>query len=200
MKKLVKIFVVAVFALGFGVTAQAQNGQGSNSINATATVLGNIEVEGATPLSFGQVMPGFSKYVPMIDGVNGVVSNSGGTVNSLGVTSGLFKIFAAPGSSIAIGFEVEPMMSGDAELALDFNKGLSPTGTETTVAWSTGGDGASVTELRIESTNTIASFPTAEIETDKNGIYVYVGGTVRPTSTQANGTYTGSLTLRATYN
>jgi hypothetical protein len=202
MKNLFKVAAVAVLSLGFGVAANAQNGKGTNSIDATATVLSNIEVEGTEPLEFGQIMPGFAKYVPMTDGnLNATSNTQGGNVNRAGVQSGLFKLFAAPGTSIAIGLALTPMVNeDDVVLPLDFNKGLSPTGTETTVAWSTGASTPIKLEVDSEEANTIATFPTNPLENDKNGILVYVGGTVRPSGTQASGIYSGSLTLTATYN
>ncbi|MFC5193165.1 DUF4402 domain-containing protein [Algoriphagus aquatilis] len=204
MKKITKIFFAGLLTVGFGFAAQAQeaNGQGSNTITTSANVLGLIEVTNEENLNFGQVMPGFAKFVPMIiDQNTSVLSSSQGTVNTENVTSGLFHVFAAAGSSIALSFEVEPLKlkEGTDVLALDFNKGLAADGTTTTLGWSTLGTTATVTKLEIDGTNEIDSFPSNQIE-GKNGIYVHIGGTVRPTGTQAPGEYEGSLTLTAVYN
>ena len=90
MKNLVKIAAVVVLSLGFGVAAQAQSdrtGSGNASIEASAEVLGNVEVIAGLPLVFGQVMPGFNKFVSL---EGSAADLSAGTVNSTGVSSWLF--------------------------------------------------------------------------------------------------------------
>lgn len=193
MKNLVKIAAVAVLSLGFGVAAQAQT-NGEASMTATASVLGNLEVTAPTELSFGQVMPGFDKYVPMTGGE--ATSNSLGTVNQTGVESGLFKVFAAQGASIQLDLAITPFANGTNILPIDFNKGLAEDGTETTLAW--GNDGISPVKMIIGE-NVISSFPSSLLD-DKNGVNVYVGGTVRPAANQASGAYAATITLTASYN
>jgi len=200
MKNLVKIAALAVLSLGFGVAAQAQEASSERTMTATASVLGIVEVEKSVDLAFGQVMPGFNKYVAMKGDV--VTSNSLGTVNSLGVKSGLFKVFAAAGSSITMTLEVAPFANVDNEnadpLPLFFNQGVLATDAVTTLAWSKKGEGAQDIPMVVGS-NTIDSVPTSPLD-GRNGIEVYVGGTVRPAANQASGSYETTITLSAAYN
>jgi hypothetical protein len=197
MKNLVKIAAVAVLSLGFGFAANAQGtGQGNGEISASATVLGNIEVVEGDNLAFGQVMPGLDKYVPMIDGNLNAVNAGTGTVNLVGVSSGFFKVFAATGSSVVLDLDFSGLLSGTTPLTLDFNDGLVDGSNTTTLAW--GSETLAPTKMIIGD-NAIKSFPSSPLDS-KNGIYVYVGGTVRPAADQAAGIYTGTMTLVATYN
>ena len=58
--------------------------------------------------------------------------------------------------------------------------------------------GANITRLEVDEPNSI-TFPSTTVN-DKIGTRVYVGGTVIPSATQANGAYIGTITLTATYN
>lgn len=197
MKKLFKVVAVAFLSLGFGFAAQAQGtGQGNAEISASATVLGNIEVVAGDNLAFGQVMPGLDKYVPMIGGDETAVNAGTGTVNLTGVSSGFFKVFAAIGASVVLDLDFTGLASGEDDLILDFNEGLQDGSDVTTLAW--GSESVATTRMIIGD-NAIKSFPNSPLD-EKNGIYVYVGGTVRPEADQAAGTYSGTMTLVATYN
>jgi hypothetical protein len=195
MKNFAKILFASVLSLGFGVAAQAQTGDNA-VIAASATVLGNLEVEAGLPLAFGQVMPGFDKYVALRG--NTVTSSSVGTVNATGVTSGFFKVFAAQGAGVLLGLTYVALNNGSEDLELDFNEGLAVGVDVTTVGWGT--ETIVPTKMLMDATTAISSFPASIIDTDKNGVFVYVGGTVRPTGTQSSGDYTGSITLTAAYN
>ncbi len=196
MKNLVKIAAVAVLSLGFGVAANAQTGEGKATIGASATVLGNIEVVKGDDLGFGQVMPGLDKHVPMIGGNEDAVNAGTGNVNLVGVSSGFFKVFAAEGSSVVLDLAFSGLAFGGVPLALDFNEGLTDGSDVTTLAY---GTETLATKRMIIGDNPIPSFPASPLD-EKNGVYVYVGGTVRPEANQAPGNYTGTLTLTATYN
>lgn len=195
MKKFIKILFVSALSIGFGFAANAQT-SGNAEITTSATVLGNLEVVAGEALGFGQVMPGFAKFVAMKGDV--VTSSSAGTVNATGVTSGYFKVYAAQGAGIILELAFEKLMSGTNELELDFNEGLVVGTQVTTLGWGT--DAISPTLMQMDAETAISSFPNSTIDTDKNGVYVYVGGTVRPTNSQASGTYSGAITLTASYN
>ena len=193
MKKLFKVVAVAVLSLGFGVAAQAQTTD--NRIQASATVVDAIRVDVGSALSFGQVTRGVDKYVPM---TGPAVSGASATSQS-GVLNGFFEVYAGSGSNVNLTFSpLSQLMKGSVPLAIDFNKGLSPTGTINTVAWGTVGENSVLTPM-VFGSNNISNFP-AHLIDGTNGVYVYVGGTVRPTADQESGVYTADIILTATYN
>lgn len=193
MKKLFKVVAVAVLSLGFGIAANAQTTD--NKIVASATVVDVLKVEAGDALSFGQVSRGIDKYVPM----TGAAESGESSTSQSGVSNGYFRVFAGVGANVNLTFSALTVLkNGDEELKIDFNKGLSPTGVENTIAYGTTGASPTLVPMTFGS-NTIASFPENDIN-GSNGVLVYVGGTVRPSQTQVSGTYTGDIILTATYN
>lgn len=191
MKKLVKIFVVAAFALGFGVTAQAQ--ERSANMSASATVFDAIEVAKVTDLNFGQVMKGYKKYIS--PGGSAASSDASG-VSIVGIQAGSFKVFAGAGSSVTLSFNNLSSLTGpsSATLPIIFNQNEAG---DAVTSLGYGTEASSLTELSLGD-NSI-TFPSTTVDS-KNGTYVYVGATVNPAADQASGSYTGTLTLTATYN
>jgi len=193
MKNLVKIAAVAVLSLGFGVAAQAQ--KTDNKIVASATVVDVLKVEAGDPLSFGQVTRGVDKYVPM----TGAAESNESATSQANVSNGYFRVFAGIGSNVNLTFSPLTQLSfGSEKLNIDFNKGLSATGTTNTVAYGTTGANPTLVPM-IFGSNNISSFPENDIN-GTNGVLVYVGATVRPAANQVSGTYTGDIVLTATYN
>jgi hypothetical protein len=202
MKNLVKIAAVAVLSLGFGVAAQAQGTPGNASIQASAEVISNVEVIGGLPLVFGQVMPGFNKFISL----EGTAADlSAGTVNSTGVSQGSFYVSAAPGSSVILDFDLPvELADGAKKMEIVFNQGLEEA--TNTIAWVTGTTLTAIPNNQIDG-HLIPSFPQGEVNVgtdanpnNKNAITVFVGGMVKPTSTQASGSYVGTISLTAAYN
>lgn len=191
MKKLVKIIVVAAFAIGFGVTAQAQNR--AADMSASATVFDAISVEKATDLNFGQVMKGAKKYIS--PGGTAFSSDNSG-VSTAGIQAGSFKVFAGAGSSVTLSFNnLTELANGDTKMPIIFNEDQGGTAV-TSIGYGT--EASSLTKLNVATSNSI-TFPTSTID-GKNGTYVYVGATVNAAADQESGSYTGTLTLTATYN
>lgn len=193
MKNLVKIFVMAAFAFGFGVTAQAQEREAT--INVGATVMDALSVTANGNLAFGIVMQGAAKR---IDAAGAVTTTDSSDPSTTGATTGQFIVHAGAGSSVTLEFEVPSVLEGDgdATLPIYFNKALNGTSEADNVGYGTAG--SSITRLEVDEPNSI-TFPSTTVN-DKIGTRVYVGGTVIPSATQANGAYIGTITLTATYN
>jgi len=195
MKNLVKFsFVVAFFAaIGFSANAQTSN----STIDVGAKVFDQITVEGFRDLTLGQVMRNTVKTVD-IDGT--ITSNSNGESGS-GVQVGVFKVFAGAGSDVTLDFAgISTLSDGTNTMAITFNDGSNDL-----VGYGLDPDDASAAvrfssfEAIVATGQTANSFPTNTID-NKNGIVVYVGAKVTASETQASGTYTGTVTLTATYN
>jgi hypothetical protein len=197
MKKLVKIFVVAAFAFGFGVTAQAQTRNAT--LEASATVRDQLAVTKQFDLAFGVAMQGASKR---IDAAGAVTSSDGQTVSGSDTSVGRFLVNAGAGSSVTINIAAPAVLSkGEGEslktMPIFFNKALDGIADATNVGYGT--EGTSIERLEVNSPNPITTFPDSVIG-DKVGTIVYIGGTIIPSATQENGIYTGTITLTATYN
>ena len=201
MKKLVKIFVVAAFALGFGVTAQAQIGESQDAagMSATAKVFDVIEVTVDESLAFGQVIKGTKKSV--LPSSNTPISNSNSTSND-GVKAGIFKVTAGGGSALTLDFTLPSALArtsgtGD-DLAINFTQDAAGTDRDF-AAWSIADDFSGQTEF--DATQELNFDGTGENKFPSGGLmYVYIGGTVTAPSALAAGSFSGTITLTATYN
>ncbi|WP_165967585.1 DUF4402 domain-containing protein [Algoriphagus formosus] len=191
MKKLVKIIAVAAFAIGFGVTAQAQ--VRSDDMTVSATVYDAISVEKTADLNFGQVMKGAKKYIKP---GGGAASSDGENVSTAGIRQGGFKVFAGAGSNVILSFNnLTELVNGTNKMPIIFNENEAGD-EETTIGYGT--ESSSLTRLNVATSNPI-TFPTSTVD-GKNGTYVYVGATVDAAADQVSGIYTATLTLTATYN
>lgn len=195
MKNLFKVAAIAVFSLGFGVAAQAQDR--SATLSANATVVDQLSVTQDQDLNFGIVMQGVKKMVSVSGGTSDL---DAGEDNTTGVTVGKFLVNAGAGSSVTLSFIVPSNLTNGANnLPILFNQGLDGQPAVTVAYGATSG---SVTGLSVTSDNSI-TFPSSTIgsgDAAKNGTYVWVGGVVNPSGTQVNGAYTGTVTLTASYN
>ncbi|MCH6199889.1 DUF4402 domain-containing protein [Aquiflexum sp. LQ15W] len=194
MKNLVKIsFLVAFFAaIGFSANAQTS----FSTIDVGAKVFDQITVEGFRNLNFGQVMINTTKKVD----IDGDITAPAG-ISESGVQVGVFKVFAGAGSDVTLDFAgISTLSDGTNTMAIRFNDG-----TNDLVGYGLDADDASAAvrfsnfSAIVANGQTANSFPTHTID-NKNGIYVYVGAEVTAGATQASGTYTGTVTLTATYN
>jgi hypothetical protein len=195
MKNLFKVAVVAVLSLGFGVAANAQDR--SAEIAASAKVVDALSVTPDQDLNFGIVMQGVKKMVSVSGGTSDL---DGGEDNTTGVTVGKFLVNAGAGSSVTLSFIVPSnLKNGTIDLPILFNQGLDGQPAVTVAYGATSG---SVTGLSVSADNSITfpSTPIGEGTAAKNGTYVWIGGVVNPSGNQANGSYTGTVTLTASYN
>ena len=197
MKKSVKILMAAVFAVGFGSLANAQ----SATISANATVISEIAVARVGDLNFGTLVAGQSKAIDY----NGTVSVSTGT--SIGTTRmGEFTVAAQAGSDVKLSFTLPSNLTGSGSTILPISfswdelgmYGPEPTNACRIVIQE--GGGAMFVDPTLGPISLIGnSFPTYEAIPGTNSVRVFIGGKVDATGVTA-GSYTGNITLSATYN
>jgi len=196
MKKSVKILMVVVFAFGTTFLAQAQDR--SVTMSATAKVVDVLDVQKEQDLDFGIVMQGVNKMISVTAGVS---DNDAGADNVTGIKGGVFQVFAGAGSSVSLTVTVPSVLGGanSTTLPIVFNRDLDDAADETTIGY--GISSGSVTKLLTNQANSI-TFPSGvtDVIGTKSATRVFIGGVVKPSATQANGTYTGTITLAAIYN
>lgn len=139
------------------------------TINATATVQVALGVAGTRDLAFGATFPGTTRSILTSDAAN----------------SGLFTMTGANNAEVNFQFAAPPanLSDGTNNLPVTFN-----------AAWSLVNTGAAQTVFATSFTTQ----QTQRIDAGSGKLYVFVGGSVSPT-TQPSGAYTGSLTLNAAY-
>ena len=187
MKNTIKLFAALTIILAFGVTAIAQN-NASAIITGTANVASAIGVTTDGGLVFGNVTPGNTKTV---SNVGTVIA---GTIAGSLEREGRFIVAKGASTQVTLGIATPTqLVSGTDNLAINFV------------------DAGTVKLAKIsDGTNNTDFTPAAGIITANSGttawaflastFKVHVGGTVVPTATQKSGTYTGDITLTATYN
>lgn len=195
MKNLVKIAAVAVLSLGFGVAAQAQSDD--QRIVASANVVDQIEVARVSDLTFGMVMQGLPKHI----GYQGNILGGGATSQGAdGLTPGVFNVFATAGTNLTLSFEADANLTGpvgSSPMPIVFNKDHENGDVFSAAYGADSGIGA--TPFNVGTPKSITNVPVGLIGT-RNGFKVFVGGTVQPAVDQTSGSYTGNITLTATYN
>jgi len=181
MKKFLLSTFILVLTAGINMSATAQNSANDNA-SATATVLKAMSVTQVQNLAFGNVFQGTNKSVDPSSSSAGqfTVAGTGG--------AGVTLDFTLPNEGVTgntYTYQLDQGSGGTAKLKITF--------AADDANWE---DGASY-----NSTNEFdpASTVGATIDTDDE-IYVFIGGTVQPTATQAEGSYTGTITLTSTYN
>jgi spore coat protein U-like protein len=185
MQNTAKILIMAAFAVGFGTFANAQ----SASISANATVVSEIVVANVNNLNFGTVVVGQKKSITAYE----VEEVSSGPV--LGSANpGRFRVNAQRGSYVSISFDFPTNLlgTGGSQLPIYFSWDAQPD----KVIVVTDGDYNEAAPLilgtayQINNYNALSETPFYEF---------VIGGQVDATSATA-GTYTGTITLSATYN
>jgi spore coat protein U-like protein len=199
MKTTIKFFAAIAIMSGIAVNGMAQTN--SNTITATAKVIDQISVLNFQDLNFGQVTVGQNKTID----IDGTVTG-GAAVSDVSTTVGKFKVYAGIGSDVQLTFSALPSELdedgvGTATLPIVYDKDNDGTTSKNFAAYGLAADATDPTRFAAATGVRVAtgSFPTNTLDT-KNGIYVFIGGTVKPDPTQARGTYSGNITLTATYN
>ncbi len=171
--------------LGFTMGAMAQNTDNDNIIGR-AQIIQKVDVTQQVNLDFGIVAQGANKSI-------GLTNNVTGLPNQGTQTTGRFLVSSAPSTSLDLTFTVPgTLVNGANNLVIDTYKcGWALNNAYTTSPVSFGADDVVTTD--------IASFPTNVVES-VNGVYVFIGATVKPTANQAVGLYEANITLTATYN
>ena len=188
MKNLMKVLAAVIIVMAFSMSAMAQSTDNA-TITGNAIVVQGIEVLGVTDLDFGWVSPGLVKTIDLEN------TTTGGQIGEGNEETGVFSVSAAAGSDVQIQFTTLP-----TSLVYDTDK-LLPIGTYTAGyhlldPFDSGTTFAPGTGTQVSSGN----FPTNDIGSSVNGIYVFIGATLTPGSIQDAGTYEADITLTATYN
>lgn len=197
MKTTVKIMAAVAVMMGFAFNAMGQNA--TDNATATANVVSTISVTKAQDLNFGQVSVGVDKSVD----IDGTATSTGTVTSSAGVTVGRFKVYAEAGSNVGLQFTTLPTtLAGPSAATMSIKYVEDHAGVAKNFAgYGTAENAGGATRFDPNSATTVGSgtFPTNSLDS-KNGIYVFLGGTVEPQGTQTPGSYTANITLTATYN
>jgi hypothetical protein len=187
MKTTMKIMAAMAVMMGFAFNAMGQSNTDNDAIAGKAQVLQAMAVTKQVDLDFGMVSQGSAKTI-------GLTNNVTGTPNLGTQTTGRFLVSAAAGTSVNLTFTTP------TNLVYDVNN--LPIGTYVCGYANDNAYSSSAVSFGAPGTVTkdIASFPTNDVGSSVNGVYVFIGATVSPTSSQAVGSYTANITLTATYN
>lgn len=181
MKKMIKIFAAIAITMAFTMGAMAQSNTANALIAGNAQIIQAMAVTGQVALDFGLVSQGSNKTI-------GLTNNVTGLPNIGTQTTGRFLVSAAATTSVDLTFTTPTnLVSGSNNLLIE----------DYTYAHDIDNDATSGTTFTGGTTD--ITFPTNVVET-VNGVYVFIGGTVKPTASQATGAYTANITLTATYN
>jgi len=178
--KTIKFFAILAIMLGFTMGAMAQNT--ANAVaQGKAEVMQKMEVTKQVDLDFGIIAQGANKTIGLTNNVTGLPDQ--GTQ-----TTGRFLVSAAATTSVKLTFTTPENLLKDAvTLPID-----TYTYGHHTANSFTGG-------TTFTDGTTDITFPTNVVES-VNGIYVFIGATVKPAANQAIGEYAEDITLTATYN
>lgn len=182
MKNTIKFFAVLAVMLGFAVGAMAQTNTANAKISGKASIIQAMAVAKQVDLDFGIVSQGSAKSI-------GLTNNLTGLPNQGTQTTGRFLVSAAAATNVDLTFTTPSNLVSLANDNLPIGTyvyGYDILNTAASVITFTGG-------------TTDITFPTNTVET-VNGVYVFIGATVTPTTSQAVGDYTADITLTATYN
>jgi len=179
--KLMKFFGALAIFLGFTMGAMAQSTDNA-VIEGRAQIIQSVDVINQVALDFGLVAQGANKTI-------GLTNNVTGLPNQGTQTTGRFLVSAAPATNVDLTFTVPTnLVSGANNLLIDTYQ----------YGWALDNAYSNTPTPFLLGTTDI-TFPTNTVE-GRNGVYVFIGATVRPTPAQAIGTYTANITLTATYN
>jgi hypothetical protein len=199
MKNLLKIAAVAVLSLGFGVAAQAQ--LATATMNTNAQVFDQVKVNVERSLNFGQVMTGSTKTINLD---NTASTSATGAASPKDVQVGVFSLLAGKGSQVRLTFTLPTQLDGTGEDAVDmpisFSTSHAAFGATANINY------GSHTPFNPNAPHDFNSFPENTINFGTganagsgNGVYIYIGGEVNGANMPSN-TYSGTITLTATYN
>lgn len=172
--------------------AQAQTDNADAS--ASATVLVPVEVVKDTDLQFGNVTPGNTKTIGVESAV--LAGTAGGTTEA----AAKFTVTKGAGSEVVLGLTLPENLAGsdDNELPINFEEsGDNKLGRLTT---SDAADGENPQDLTPQAEFVTLTGGAYEKYFNAETFYVWLGGTVVPATDQAAETYSGTITLTATYN
>lgn len=174
---------ILVLAFTFSATAQTTD---NDKIIGRAEILTGIDVIQQANLDFGYVSPGIDKSVDLSDVATPLTSNQAN------VSTGKFKVTAGVAASVLITFTLPTTLDKGTDQLLINNWVASYNSTASPVTGATQYVPVSGNSTQVYGATT--NFPST------GELYVYLGGRVQPTNTQASGVYQSDITLTATYN
>jgi hypothetical protein len=178
-----KKFLTTIAIVMLTISAMAQSNTANDKISGKALIMQAMAVTKQIDLDFGLVAQGSAKTI-------GFTNNVTGLPNQGTQTTGRFLVSAAATTSVDLAFSTPTNLSdGTHNLPIGtFTYGIAQDNayaTPITATWTTG--------------KTDITFPTNSVES-VNGVYVFIGGTVTPATSQPVGSYSADITLTATYN
>ncbi|HEX6982305.1 MAG TPA: DUF4402 domain-containing protein [Balneolaceae bacterium] len=167
-----KLLLAAITLFAFAATANTASAQVSTTVQATGTVLEPITLSG-TDLAFGtQLFPGIAK-----------------TITTTDAGAAQFDIDGEASKQITADFtlptELTHTTDNTTTMSVDF------TGTVAEYSTSSTPTGTNMHDPSTTLTTTLGS--------TSGLLYIWLGGTVSPTSTQKAGAYSGDITLTVAY-
>ncbi|MEX0680852.1 MAG: DUF4402 domain-containing protein [Balneolales bacterium] len=160
--------------------------QDDDNITASASVTSAVTVTGAENIQFGNIVP--STNARTVSGDGTVTGDNAG--DDTGAQPGRFDVTKGPETPVTLTFSALTALTDDTEtLTFSYGENSYLSTSDSEVLNGVVFDPASVLDISSESTYVTAST-----------FSVFVGGTVTPTADQAEGTYTGSITLTVEYN
>lgn len=203
MKNYIKTLMTGLFALtlmaGFAVNAHAQAVSDNADVGVSATVLEDISVDQVTDLAFGNVN---AQTLPSINPTDGTTNNiiSGSVV-------GKFTVTGAAGASININWTTALVLENGSEVDIQFNPQISKlagASVETSGGDLLGTNDDGTTSADFVLSNTDGSSGTIGQSGEDT---FFVGGSLSEVNEPGNnlpigaaGTYSGNLTITASYN
>lgn len=203
MKNYIKTLMTGLFALtlmaGFAVNAHAQAVSDNADVGVSATVLEDISVDQVTDLAFGNVN---AQTLPSINPTDGTTNNiiSGSVV-------GKFTVTGAAGASININWTTALVLENGSEVDIQFNPQISKlagASVETSGGDLLGTNDDGTTSADFVLSNTDGSPGTIGQSGEDT---FFVGGSLSEVNEPGNnlpigaaGTYSGNLTITASYN
>ena len=172
MRRLMRLALAAAPSaiLSMPAAAAAQNSD-SDQIQATLTVIQALLVTGTQDLAFGTVLGGATVIIDWQDPL-----------------AGAMEIDAAPGEQIDVAFTALPavltLVGGTETVAITYTAGVNDVN-----------DPSSGTEVPDPTGLGVASFPVP----GTGQVYIWIGGSVSPSASQAVGDYEATIELTASY-
>lgn len=170
MRRLLRL--AAVIALGAGLSmpaAVAAQNSDSDQIKASLTVIQALAVVGTQDLAFGTVLGGATVIVDWKDAL-----------------AGAFEIDAAPGEEIDVAFTALPavltLVGGTETVAITYTAGINDVNDP--------GTGTEIADLEAGGTGAVPA---------SGQVFIWVGGSVSPSTDQPVGDYEATLELTASY-
>lgn len=193
MNKIIKGLLAVLLILPLSGLVSAQQSDNATA-SATADVLTAVEVTKQTDLVFGNVTPGNTKTVGVESNI--VNGRAGGTTES----AAQFTVSKGAASEVILSFTLPAQLSttDNDNLAINFaDDGDTKLSRLTTTNAVTGDNQQNFTPGTDFVTLTADGYASYFNTTS---FYVWLGGTVVPVNNQAQGRYSGEITLTATYN